>query len=252
MPTANEALAAASTQQRALNSSRYVPTMPGIVRKVSVENRVYIFNVGPWAHVRELGSVGAFRIPACPEDKDYSAPLVIDGLVSEPYPINEATCASLPSCGEPGQLSGEGSGLALAKQIVGDGPFIAKSSRFVPYGVFISPTIRPSKELMAAANAELQAQHLKHVREANAAFQRDPTNREGVIQAAWHVVSAHALRKSKAECPWLGESLAPAGRENCPSCGAVYNVGIMKCKDCSFILDKPRYDKAMKDGLFAA
>ena len=109
-----------------------------------------------------------------------------------------------------------------------------------------------TKELLAAARAELEKRHLAHIREANAAFMRDPTNREGVIQPAWHHVSAHALKKSKAECPWLGESLAPAGREECPGCGTPYNVGILKCRDCNYILDKSRYDKAVKEGLFAA
>lgn len=251
MPTATEALTSASNEQRALNSSRYVPGMPEIVRKVSVENRVYVFNVGPWAHTRELGSAGNFHIPACPPDKEYSSPLCIDGLVSEPYPMNEVACTTLPSCGEPGQLTGDGSGLALAKQIIGDGPFISKAKSFVPFGVFISPTPKPSRELLAAARAELEKRHLAHIREANAAFMRDPTNREMVIQPAWHHVSAHALKKSKAECPWLGESLVPGGRENCPGCGAVFNVGILKCA-CGFILDKPRYDKAVKEGLFAA
>ena len=252
MPTAAEAATAAAADMRALNSARYVPTQPALVRDVSAANRIFIFNVGPWAHTRELGSAGTYRIPACPEDKDYSSPVVIEGLVNEPYPENEATCTMLPACGEPRQLRGEGSGLALAKQIIGEGPFIAKRASFVPYGVFISPTPKPSKELLAAARAELEKRHLAHIREANAAFMRDPTNREGVIQPAWHHVSAHALKKSKAECPWLGESLAPAGREECPGCGTPYNVGILKCRDCNYILDKSRYDKAVKEGLFAA
>ena len=251
MPTAAEALASASNEQRALNSSRYVPTMPEIVRKVSAENRIYIFNVGPWAHTRELGSAGNFHVPACPEGKEHSAPLVIDGLVSEAYPINEVTCTTLPACGEPGQLAGEGSGMALAKQIIGDGPFISKRASFVPMGVFISTTPKPSKEALAAARLELEKRHVAHIREANNAFMRDPTNKEGVIQPAYHFVSAHALKKSAAECPWLGASLAPAGRENCPGCGDPYNVGILKCK-CGYILNKPAYDKAVKEGLFAA
>jgi hypothetical protein len=163
---------------------------------------------------------------------------VVNGVVDEPYPINEVECKMIQT-----------SGAALAGQIIGEGPFVPKSASFVPFGVFISPTPKPPRELLATANAALQQKHLEHVREANAAFMKDPTNREGVIQSAWHVVSAHALKKSKAECPWLGESLTPAGRENCPGCGAVYNVGILKCA-CGFVLDKPRYDKAVKEGLF--
>ncbi len=242
MPQAAPEIEASVAQhQRAMNASRFIPQEPDIFREASKAHRLYIFNVGPWSHVRELGSAGAFRIPACPAGKDYSEPVIVDGVVGEPYPINEVECKVIQTKGSD-----------LAGQIIGEGPFIPKTSSFVPFGVFISPTPKPSKELLAAANAALQQRHLDHVREANAVFMKDPTNKDGVIQAAWHVLSAHALKKSKAECPWLGESLAPAGRDNCPSCGAVYNVGIMKCKDCSFILDKPRYDKAVKEGLFAA
>lgn len=235
--------------QRAMNSSRYVPTMPDIIRKVSAENSVYIFNVGPWAHARELGSAGIYRIPACPEGQEYSVPVVIDGIVGEPYPMNEVACVTLPTCGDPRQLTGEGSGLALAKQIIGDGPFISKAASYVKFGVFISLTPKPTKDALAEANATLQRTHLALIREANAAYMKDPTNREGVIQSAWHFVSAHALMKTKAECPWLGDSLAPAGRDNCPGCGAVYNVGLEKCS-CGRVLNKAKYDAAKKAGLY--
>jgi hypothetical protein len=231
---------AVMAHQRAMNASRFIPETPEIFRRAAEANRVYIFNVGPWSHVRELGSAGTFRIPACPADRDYSDPLVIDGVVNEPYPINEVECKLIQS-----------EGAQLAGQIIGEGPFIAKSSSFVPYGVFVSTTPKPSKEQLAAANAELQKQHLAHIRQANAAFMKDPSNKDGVIQQNWHFVSAHALKKTKAECPWLGESLAPAGRDNCPGCGAVHNVGILKCRDCGYILDKPRYDAAKKAGMFA-
>ena len=241
MVSAAEAATSAVQQQRALNASRFVPQDPDIYREAARAHRLYIFNVGPWPHIRELGSAGAFRIPACPAGKDYSDPVVIDGVVGEPYPINEVECKVIQTKGSD-----------LAGQIIGEGPFIPKSASFVPFGVFISPTPKPSKELLAAANAALQQRHLDHVREANAAYMKDPTNKEGVIQSAWHVVSAHALKKTKAECPWLGESLAPAGRDNCPGCGSTFNVGVLKCRECGYILDKPRYDKAVKEGLFAA
>lgn len=241
MPTANEVLAAASNEQRALNSSRFVPTMPGIVRRVSVENRVYIFNVGPWAHVRELGSTGTFRIPACPEGEEYSTPLAIDAICEEPYPKDEASCVTLPPCGEPGQLTGQGSGLLLAKQIIGDGPFIAKRASFVPYGVFISPKPIPPKTLLAAANVELRKRHLAHIEEARRAFIKDPTNSWGIIQAEWHFVSADALKLSPAECPWRGQVVAAGGRANCPGCGDAYNVGILR-HSCGWFFDKAKWE----------
>lgn len=226
--------------QRAMNSSRFVPETPEMYQRASLENRLYIFNVGPWAHKRELGSAGTFCVPACPEGREYSEPLVIDGVVQEPYPINEVECKVIYT-----------EGIKLAEQIIGEGPFIPRSLSFVPYGVFISQTSKPSKQALDAARRALAERHLEHIREANAAWIDGPAKASEVIRPEWHVVSAHALKKSKAECPWLGESLAPAGRDNCPGCGSVFNIGVLKCRECGFILDKPRYDEAVKNGLFA-
>jgi len=249
MLSAVEAEQNALQRQRALNSSRYIPTLPDMFRKVSEENRVYIFNVGPWEHLKEFGSAGNFRIPACPAGREHSDPLCIDGVVGEPYPKDEVSCVTLPVSGKPRQLSGEGEGIDLALQIIGKGPHVPPGADLVRYGVFISRTPKPSKEARSAAWEELQKQHLAHIREANDEFMRDPTNKNGVIQPHWHHVSAHALKKSKAECPWVGESLAPAGRDNCPGCGNVYNVGLEKCA-CGRVLDKAKYDAAKKAGLY--
>jgi len=223
-----------------MNSSRHIPPTPAIYQRVSQENRLFIFNVGPWRHKRELGSAGTFFIPACPEGKDYSDPVIIMGVVEEPYPINEVKCENLIT-----------EGTDLANQVLGEGPFIPKSTSFRPFGVFISNSEKPTKEELAAAKAELAQKYLELVNEASTAFANGHKEAQEVIRPEWHFVAARALRKSEAECPWLGNTQTPAARSECPGCGVVYKVGVIKCKDCGFVLDKPRYDKAVKDGMFS-
>lgn len=224
--------------QQAMNNSRYIPETPDIYREASQRAKVYIFNVGPWSHKRELGSAGTFFIPACPEGSEYSDPLVIPGVAEEPYPINEAECKVIPT---PGRM--------LAEQILGIGPHIAHRSSFVQFGVFISETPKPAREELAKAREILKQKHMDIVGEANKEFAKG--HNIAVEQPEWYFVSARALKKTAAECPWLKDSVIPAERNNCPSCNEIYTVGQMKCK-CGFILDKKRYDAAVKEGLFAS
>jgi hypothetical protein len=254
-----------AAEQQALNSSRYIPEEPEIYQKISEQNRLYIYNVGPWMHKRELGSCGVQVIRACPEDQDYSEPLVVNGVEQEPYPMNEVAMVMIPKAGKPGQLTGAANGKAFAEQIIGEGPFIPKSASFVPFGVFISPVrftpegkphvrfadlSKPSQALITKARAALNQKYTELVREANDAYSRGPSAANEMIQPDWHFIAARKLMKSEAECPWLRDSQAPAERDNCPSCGKVYVMGIMKC-GCGYILDKPRYDKAKQEGMFA-
>jgi len=235
---APEVEAAILQHQQAMNNSRFIPETPDIYREASEQHRVYIFNVGPWAHARELGSAGTFRIPACPEGREHSEPLVIPGVAEEPYPINEAECKLLTTKGR-----------MLAEQILGVGPHIPHSLSFVPFGVFISDSAKPSKEQLVKAREVLRQRHVEIVSEANREYSKG--HNIAIEQPHWFFMSARALKKTPAECAWLKDSEVPAERQNCPSCGAIYTVGMMKCV-CNFILDKPRYDKAVKDGLFAA
>lgn len=224
---------------RGMNASRYIPETPEMYRKAAEANKVYLFNVGPWKHVRELGSAGAFIIPPCPQDKEYSEPVVISGVVEEPYPINEVECKNLTT-----------EGMTLALQVLGEGPFIPRSSSFRAFGVFISTSPVPSKDEVAKARGELQKKYVELVAAAGDAYASGHLTAQEVIRPEWHRVAARALRKSEAECPWLGNTQVPAARAECPGCGNVFKVGIIKCGGCGFILDKPKYDKAVKEGLF--
>ncbi len=247
--------------QRAMNASRYVPTMPEIFRKVSDDNRICIYNVGPWSHKRELGSAGIYFIPACPEGQDHSEPLVLNGVEEEPYPINEVECAMKPKAGVAGQLTGSADGMLLAQQILGFGPHVAPASSLIPFGVFATKNIEWDKkarvfvlldaDALTAARLALRNKLTELVRLASEAYAKGPNAFAEVAEPDYHFRAARMLSKTVAECPWLANTQAPGQRANCPGCGSIHDVGVMKCRGCGYILDKPRYDAAVKAGMFA-
>lgn len=238
--------------QKLMNGSRYVPEMPDIFKEVSDANRVYIFNVGPWSHKRELGSAGIYFIKPCPEGKQFSEALVLNGVEEEPYPINETTCAMIPKAGKARQLSGGAPGMMLAEQIIGVGPHVAPASSLIPFGVFATMNAKPSGDEIKKANRALNDKYAELVRVASEAHAKGPNAFAEVFDTDFHLRAARHLNKSVAECPWMANLQAPGARENCPGCGTVYNLGVMKCRECGYILDLERYESAKKAGLFAA
>src|SRR5690348_12262807 len=87
--TAAEAERSAQRFLRSKNKARRLPEIPGMLKKIAEEQTVHIFNVGPWAHKRALGSLGEFLIPACPKGEPYAAMAPLPGILFEPIPIDE-------------------------------------------------------------------------------------------------------------------------------------------------------------------
>src|SRR5215472_17212578 len=85
--SAAEATRAAQAEAQAMNGSRHIARLPAVFREASEASKVYIYNVGPWTQERLMGSLGRFRIAGCPPDREYAGPLVIEGVVTEYYPV---------------------------------------------------------------------------------------------------------------------------------------------------------------------
>lgn len=231
---------------QAEQAHRYVPDMDPMVKEASDAHRVYIFNVGPWPHMRALGSSGRYLIPACPEGKEYSEPLVIQGIESEPYPLNETECVMIPKAGRPLQLRGDGQGAILAMQILGEGPMRNRHESIRPFGVFISKTPIPSASDLKDARAALQMRRTELVAEANETWTNDRAHAKDYILTEWHARAARDLGKTVTECPWLGVEQVGAERKKCDSCGTPYEVGIAECPKCGNPLDEDKYREKME------
>lgn len=220
---------------------RGLARIPKAITKLSNDTKVYIFSVGPWAQSQSMGSLGTFYIPACEDGKQHSKPLAIDGIVIEHYPLREGTLDPL--------MDEEGStGWEVAHQIIGIGKMLHPGNSLTRYGVFVSRSNPPAKEDVFKAREALHQHCQILVNEANQSMTEG--NSKDVIRPEQHFVAANILKKTVAECPWLSRQVQQADRATCPGCGTVYAVGIIKCRECEYILDKAKHDKAKAEGRY--
>jgi hypothetical protein len=229
--SANEASRQAAAYQRRMNGGRTIPQVLPLLQKISDEKKVFIYNVGPFQYTRHMGSTGTFTIPACLEGAAVSEPIVIDGIVTEPVPVDEKTMTLM-----------QDEGRYVAEQIIGDGKFLRPEDSLVHRGVFVSDTRPPKKAEIEAATQKLRGFMQGKVSEMNDAYAMGP-NKRIEVQTNEHYIAARYLGYTEQECPWLQNTAAPATRKNCEGCGEAYVVGIMKCKSCGYILDKEKYEK---------
>lgn len=210
---------------------RTVQKLPDMLVKNSKEQQVWLYSVGPWPLARELGSIGTFRIPACPDDKEYVAAAPIPGIFTEPVIVNETTM----------ELRMEpGGGQYIAQQVLGVGMFIPKRDSFAPMGVFIGsqvgPNAKPTKEELAEARQTLNEYFAFLVNEARTAYQ----NNDQKAITDRHRLAARRLKLENEV--WYAARTATA-RQSCPACGTTCDNGIVLCPNCKFILDAARYEK---------
>lgn len=239
---ASSALAITDVMRKFNGAGRKINRVPSLVQKASDAEKVYIFNVGPWAQNVSMGSLGTFHIPACEEGKAHSTALVIDGLVIEYYPLRENVMDAL--------IDEEGStGWNVAHQIIGVGKQLAPNNSLVKYGLFVSRTNTPSKADLDKARLALHKHCTDLVNDANTSVTEG--NSKDVIRPEQHFVAARILKKTVAECPWLSREVQQADRAACPGCGTVYTVGIIMCRECEYVLDMDKHKKAVAEGRMA-
>lgn len=129
--------------------------VPEAIKLESIKRQVYIFNVGPFSHVRYLGSVGTIRIPALktshcltPDLLVADEPVVIPGRPNEYYPGVGRIYHKPPDNTPPG--------IHFALEVIGAhrGRIVACDLR--TEGVFISQIRVPSKKHILRAQRRLR------------------------------------------------------------------------------------------------
>ena len=228
-------LDAASRQAaRALNTRREAE-IPEMVRQLSAERSVFIFNVGPWSHVQWLGSMGKCNIPACPTDAEYSEPVVIPGIPTEQVIMNENQMTALMY-----------DGMEHARAIVGIGKHMAPQNSLERVGVAISTEWPPSAKDVAEARKRLLEHCRALVGEANAALAQGPKAAEETIRPDQHFVAARILGLTDVEAPFLHRAVATKDRIACPFCGESMGANLPKCPNCKEIVNKTAYKAAQE------
>jgi hypothetical protein len=209
-----------AVSQAASNMNRkIVEQVPEMIKRLSKENRVYIFNVGMKPHSRSLGSLGTYFVPARKEGQEVSDPLIIDGLVQE----------TIPDGGSMNKMNNryeEGMTVAMDVMFIGRGydPMLNRQN----YGLFISDSPTPSKAAIREAKANLRSKQQKYVDEADVL---ESQNKRADI-SEMHRDAARALGVVKA---WLSE--APREASNCPACQKLTDIEAVTCTNCGAVLD---------------
>lgn len=233
--SAQEAQRKASQFAREMNSGRRLADIPDSIRELSEKTQVYIFNVGPWSHTQMMGSFGSVRIPACKEGEPISEPVVIPGIPTEQYPMNEAQMTAMMY-----------DGWNHAHEIIGIGKHLSPNNALTQYGVGVSRQWPPTAEEMEAAHVALRKRLEFLVNEANMAVAQGPKIAEETIRPDQHFIAARLLKKTSAECPWMDRSMKAAERIACPFCGEPVETGLPKCRNCHEIIDQAAYDAAKR------
>ena len=214
MPTAQEALSHIQSQnvrKRQDWDARLETALPD----------KYIFNVYPKAWDVPLGGLGTFHIPACPEGKEHSEPLVVKGMTRDEYDLGDGQ----------GRMSWNAiPGDKLASAIVGLDSGSTALGTFTTnrewWGVFISDSKVPTEAQLAEARKKLTALMTIYLE-------------QGDQLAAQGKLADIGANERKA-CQFLNQKRSwaqlPEKMDNCPGCGEPIKPGIVK-HSCGAILD---------------
>ena len=223
MPSAQEALAYAMSQNGRIRQ-------PWDARLETALPPVYIFNIYQKAWEVPLGGLGSFHIPACPEGKAYSEPLVIKGMNRDEYDL-----------GDSGRMSWNVlEGDKLARTIVGidsSSPALGEfTSNREWWGVFMTHNEVPTETELAEARKKLTQLMTMFLERGD---KLAANGKLGDIQEMDRK-AAQFLNQKRA---W---AQLPEKMDSCPGCGEPIRPGVIKCKECGAILDM---DKAAALGM---
>jgi len=234
--SAAEAQRQAAHFQRQMNAQRRVPELPTQLKKLSKQQTVHVYNVGPWEHTRHLGTAGTFFIPKCEPGEKFARMAPIDGIPIDLEVKDEKSMALLLE---------DGGGQYLAEQIVGTGKHLAASASLVKVGVFIGsrigPDAKPTNEELQQAEETLDGYAQDLVVEARRAYETGPKEAENVIRDQHHWAGKRLNLDPKVEL-WMGRKTATL-RASCEGCGTPIDGDPILCPTCKYILDRPRYEK---------
>lgn len=227
---------AAEAVKKFNGDGRTIAEIPEMIEELSEKSKVYIFNVGPWAQTQSCGSLGVKHIPACPEGKDYSEPLVLDGLMIERYPLREGTMDLL--------MHKNATGWNVAGEIIGakGTPHTLPGNSLEKYGIFRSRSNPPKKEEIAEARKNLNRHLNMLVNEARSAAAQGQKAAEDTIRPDQHIRAGIMLGLDPQVELWMNSAIPQVKREKCEACGKPYETGQMIC-GCGFILDQAKYEK---------
>ncbi len=115
------------TDELVARNEKEIQFIPEESIEFAKRNLIHIFNVSPYEKILEHPTYGRLRIPPCEKGKEYSDPLIIEGLAFS------GVCVEMKTV----EMRQE-SGRVCAVDLLGIGPFKNKANSLLRWGVFIA------------------------------------------------------------------------------------------------------------------
>lgn len=226
----------AASYQKKMNSSRWMPPLP--VRTIRAkEEHIHIFSVSPWQFPVSMAEWGMFIIPACLQGKEYVEFLMPDGK-----PIPGAMTYYFPQ-DEIRMSIHEEEGIDWANKLLNNDAGINRAYSLNRMGVFIAKGEKPTREELAAANAEVDEECTRLVQQARE-WSTDPQKKTGISVQVHHVA---ARRLNLQDESWM-LAANPQGRKKCKMCGTMSDPDVLKCGNCNqYVFDQAGYAALMAE-----
>lgn len=240
-------------QNNIRNSQRMnLPEEPEPITKLSEDQRVFIYNAGPWRYEQLMGSYGTYTIPGLDEtlvmspELAVAGPLVIDGLPKEYYPTEGLP---RPIYHQPRKNMGRETkkpGYDFAMEVIGVGMMVGQSNDLRHQGVFVSEQRQPSrpeksggKEAWDAFNrwvADVKTAQVKLreycAKECQAANVEHSRGRFAEVRNDKLYQCARILKATETEFVWLKDTIENVNKKLCWSCTTVLKGHALKCPQC--------------------
>jgi hypothetical protein len=124
------------TEELVARNEKELQFIPEESIEFAQRNLIHVFNVSPYEKIIEHPSFGRLLIPACEKGKEYSEPLIVEGLVFT------GVCVEMKTV----EMRHE-SGRVCVIDLLGLGPFKNKANCLLNWGIFIAAedTFDPAK-----------------------------------------------------------------------------------------------------------
>lgn len=220
-----------------------VPDELEAITELSDATKVYVYSVGAWPQVVSLASLGTHTIPGIPEesvlkpgDLTVSKPLVVNGIPSETYPVDDGG-RRIYHRPQPHDPLRKHTGMHLALEIIGAGAKSKVDNDLRPWGCFASPIpeqkpgsplFQQWKGYVETAKSALAANFAKRKAAANEAFKK------GTFQALYLNddrigIIARVTNATKAECPWMENMVTSVENKPCIACRVLISADALIC-----------------------
>ena len=229
--------------------ARVLPMRLKVIEDMKRNQKIHIFNVGPWPQWINTGSTGQYLVPACPWGEKYVELLTLDGDKSRPtygkmIPPISVIMDELVIKSEDDMSRLEEDGRLFAESMIGIGRAQNPEYALTRFGIFVAAGDKPTEQELAAVHRQLNEHCRQQVKFAADLYAIDRALFSRAVRPDVHFVAARVLgRDNPVDSPWMLDA-SPVGRIKCPMCAQVCDPDAAKCQ-CGQIINVEKYTDLM-------